>query len=122
MYAIIPQEWTFKNALLDLISEGVRQVIIGDQKLKNEAFIASIGRFVGKPIGDSDATEDVNWRIDMEFYRMETRSSRYYPEIKGGLEIHHLLQVMAFTWGLKRSKKSISALMTFLEKKIGVQV
>lgn len=76
---------TFKNALAGLNLGGGKAVIIGDPKLKNEAFLRRFGRFVQSLGGKYVTAEDVNMKTsDMEYIAMETRHVTGMPEIKGG--------------------------------------
>ncbi|WP_026955074.1 Glu/Leu/Phe/Val dehydrogenase dimerization domain-containing protein [Algoriphagus vanfongensis] len=76
---------TFKNALAGLNLGGGKAVIIGNPKLKNEAFLRRFGRFVQSLGGRYVTAEDVNMKTsDMEYIAMETRHVTGLPEIKGG--------------------------------------
>lgn len=76
---------TFKNALAGLNLGGGKAVIIGDPKLKNEAFLRRFGRFVQSLGGRYVTAEDVNMKTsDMEYIGMETKHVTGLPEIKGG--------------------------------------
>lgn len=76
---------TFKNALAGLNLGGGKAVIIGNPKLKNEAFLRRFGRFVQSLGGRYVTAEDVNMKTsDMEYIGMETKHVTGLPEIKGG--------------------------------------
>src|SRR5690606_19470071 len=76
---------TFKNALAGLNLGGGKAVILGDPKLKTEAFLRRFGRFVQSLGGRYVTAEDVNMNTsDMEFIGLETRHVTGLPEIKGG--------------------------------------
>jgi len=76
---------TFKNALAGLNLGGGKAVIIGDPRLKNEAFLRRFGRFVQSLGGRYVTAEDVNMKTsDMEYIGMETKHVTGLPEIKGG--------------------------------------
>ncbi|NVK49228.1 MAG: Glu/Leu/Phe/Val dehydrogenase [Cyclobacteriaceae bacterium] len=76
---------TFKNSLAGLNLGGGKAVIIGDPKLKNEAFLRRFGRFVESLGGRYVTAEDVNMSTaDMEYIAMETTHVTGLPQIKGG--------------------------------------
>ncbi|GGZ34196.1 leucine dehydrogenase [Echinicola pacifica] len=76
---------TFKAAISGLNIGGGKAVIIGDPKLKNEAFLRRFGRFVESLGGRYITAEDVNMKTsDMEYIAMETKHVTGLPENKGG--------------------------------------
>ncbi len=76
---------TFKAAISGLNLGGGKAVIIGDPKLKTEAYLRRFGRFVDSLGGRYITAEDVNMSTsDMEYISMETRYVTGLPEIKGG--------------------------------------
>lgn len=76
---------TFKNSLAGLNLGGGKAVILGDPRLKSEAFLRRFGRFIESLGGRYVTAEDVNMNTsDMEYIRMETRHVAGLPEIKGG--------------------------------------
>lgn len=76
---------TFKAAISGLNLGGGKAVIIGDTKLKNEAFLRRFGRFVDSLGGRYITAEDVNMKTsDMEYIAMETKYVTGLPEVRGG--------------------------------------
>lgn len=76
---------TFKAAISGLNLGGGKAVIIGDPKMKNEAFMRRFGRFVESLNGRYITAEDVNTKTsDMEYIAMETKHVTGLPEYKGG--------------------------------------
>lgn len=76
---------TFKAAISGLNLGGGKAVIIGDPKLKNEAFLRRFGRFINSLGGRYITAEDVNMKTsDMEYIAMETKYVTGLPEVKGG--------------------------------------
>lgn len=76
---------TFKAAISGLNLGGGKAVIIGDPKLKNEAFLRRFGKFVNSLSGKYITAEDVNMKTaDMEYIYMETPYVTGLPESMGG--------------------------------------
>ena len=76
---------TFKAAISGLDIGGGKAVLIGDPKLKTEAYLRRFGRFIESLGGRYITAEDVNTRTrDMEYIAMETAHVTGLPEIKGG--------------------------------------
>ena len=76
---------TFKAAISGLNLGGGKAVIIGDPKLKNEAYLRRFGRFVNSLGGRYITAEDVNMKTsDMEYIAMETKYVTGLPEVRGG--------------------------------------
>ncbi|MCH7402365.1 Glu/Leu/Phe/Val dehydrogenase [Belliella kenyensis] len=76
---------TFKASIAGLNLGGGKAVIIGDPKLKNEAFLRRFGRFVDSLGGRYITAEDVNMKTsDMEYIAMETKYVTGLPEVRGG--------------------------------------
>ena len=70
---------TFKNSLAGLNLGGGKAVILGDPRLKSEAFMRRFGRFVESLGGRYVTAEDVNMKTsDMEYIALETRR-RSFP-------------------------------------------
>ncbi|WP_114748999.1 Glu/Leu/Phe/Val dehydrogenase dimerization domain-containing protein [Pleomorphovibrio marinus] len=76
---------TFKAAISGLNIGGGKAVLIGDPKLKTEAYLRRLGRFIQSLGGRYVTAEDVNMNTrDMELIAMETPYVTGLPEIKGG--------------------------------------
>jgi leucine dehydrogenase len=76
---------TFKAAISGLNIGGGKAVLIGDPKLKTEAYLRRLGRFIQSLGGRYVTAEDVNMSTrDMELIGMETSFVTGLPEIKGG--------------------------------------
>ncbi len=113
---------TFKNALAGLNLGGGKAVIIGDPKLKNEAFMRRFGRFVESLSGRYVTAEDVNMKTsDMEYIAMETRHVAGLPEIKGGAGDPSPVTAYGVYMGMKAAAKKAFGSDNLSGKKIGVQ-
>lgn len=113
---------TFKNALAGLNLGGGKAVIIGDPKLKNEAFMRRFGRFVESLSGRYVTAEDVNMKTsDMEYIAMETRHVAGLPEIKGGSGDPSPITAFGVYMGMKAAAKKAFGSDSLSGKKIGVQ-
>lgn len=76
---------TFKAAISGLNIGGGKAVLIGNAKLKTEAYLRRLGRFIDGLGGRYITAEDVNMKTrDMEYIAMETSHVTGLPEIKGG--------------------------------------
>lgn len=113
---------TFKNALAGLNLGGGKAVILGDPKLKNEAFLRRFGRFVQSLGGRYVTAEDVNMNTaDMEFIGMETRHVTGLPEIKGGGGDPSPVTAYGVYMGMKAAAKKAFGSESLEGKRIGVQ-
>jgi leucine dehydrogenase len=113
---------TFKNALAGLNLGGGKAVIIGDPKLKNEAFVRRFGRFVENLGGRYVTAEDMNMKpSDMEYIAMETRHVAGLPEIKGGAGDPSPVTAFGVYMGMKAAAKKAFGSDSLTGKKIGVQ-
>jgi leucine dehydrogenase len=113
---------TFKNALAGLNLGGGKAVILGDPKLKNEAFLRRFGRFVQSLGGRYVTAEDVNMNTsDMEFIGMETRHVTGLPEIKGGGGDPSPVTGYGVYMGMKAAAKKAFGSESLEGKTIGVQ-
>jgi leucine dehydrogenase len=113
---------TFKNALAGLNLGGGKAVILGDPKLKNEAFLRRFGRFVQSLGGRYVTAEDVNMNTsDMEFIGLETRHVTGLPEIKGGGGDPSPVTAYGVYMGMKAAAKKAFGLESLEGKRIGVQ-
>ncbi|WP_057939137.1 Glu/Leu/Phe/Val dehydrogenase dimerization domain-containing protein [Algoriphagus resistens] len=113
---------TFKNALAGLNLGGGKAVILGDPKLKNEAFLRRFGRFVQSLGGRYVTAEDVNMNTsDMEFIGMETRHVTGLPEIKGGGGDPSPVTAYGVYMGIKAAAKKAFGSESLEGKRIGVQ-
>ena len=76
---------TFKAAISGLNLGGGKAVIIGNPKMKTEAFLRRFGRFVESLGGRYITAEDVNMGTrDMEYIGMETDHVTGLPQVLGG--------------------------------------
>ncbi|REG88445.1 Glu/Leu/Phe/Val dehydrogenase dimerization domain-containing protein [Algoriphagus antarcticus] len=113
---------TFKNALAGLNLGGGKAVILGDPKLKNEAFLRRFGRFVQSLGGRYVTAEDVNMNTsDMELIGLETRHVTGLPEIKGGGGDPSPVTAYGVYMGMKAAAKKAFGLESLEGKIIGVQ-
>ncbi|TXE12645.1 Glu/Leu/Phe/Val dehydrogenase dimerization domain-containing protein [Algoriphagus aquimarinus] len=113
---------TFKNALAGLNLGGGKAVILGDPKLKNEAFLRRFGRFVQSLGGRYVTAEDVNMNTsDMEFIGLETRHVTGLPEIKGGGGDPSPVTAYGVYMGMKAAAKKAFGSESLQGKRIGVQ-
>lgn len=113
---------TFKNALAGLNLGGGKAVLIGDPKLKNEAFLRRFGRFVESLGGRYVTAEDVNMKTsDMEYISMETRHVTGLPQIKGGAGDPSPVTAFGVYMGMKAAAKKAFGSDSLQGKKIGVQ-
>ncbi|MEB2784579.1 Glu/Leu/Phe/Val dehydrogenase dimerization domain-containing protein [Algoriphagus persicinus] len=113
---------TFKNALAGLNFGGGKAVILGDPKLKNEAFLRRFGRFVQSLGGRYVTAEDVNMNTaDMEFIGLETRHVTGLPEIKGGGGDPSPVTAYGVYMGMKAAAKKAFGSASLEGKRIGVQ-
>lgn len=113
---------TFKNSLAGLNLGGGKAVIIGDPKLKNEAFLRRFGRFVESLGGRYVTAEDVNMKTsDMEYIAMETRHVTGLPQIKGGAGDPSPVTAYGVYMGMKAAAKKAFGSDSLNGKKIGVQ-
>ncbi|WP_287060361.1 Glu/Leu/Phe/Val dehydrogenase dimerization domain-containing protein, partial [Algoriphagus sp.] len=113
---------TFKNALAGLNLGGGKAVIIGDPKLKNEAFLRRFGRFVQSLGGRYVTAEDVNMKTsDMEYIAMETKHVTGLPEIKGGGGDPSPVTAYGTYMGMKAAAKKAFGSDSLSGKKICVQ-
>ncbi|WP_339874523.1 Glu/Leu/Phe/Val dehydrogenase dimerization domain-containing protein [uncultured Algoriphagus sp.] len=113
---------TFKNALAGLNLGGGKAVILGDPKLKNEAFLRRFGRFVQSLGGRYVTAEDVNMNTsDMEHIGLETRHVTGLPEIKGGGGDPSPVTAYGVYMGMKAAAKKAFGSDSLEGKRIGVQ-
>ena len=113
---------TFKNALAGLNLGGGKAVIIGDPKLKNEAFLRRFGRFIESLGGRYVTAEDVNMKTsDMVHIAMETRYVTGLPQIKGGAGDPSPVTAFGVYMGMKAASKKAFGTDSLHGKKIGVQ-
>lgn len=113
---------TFKNALAGLNLGGGKAVILGNPKLKNEAFLRRFGRFVESLGGRYVTAEDVNMNTaDMEFIGMETRHVTGLPEVKGGGGDPSPVTAYGVYMGMKAAAKKAFGTESLKDKRIAVQ-
>jgi leucine dehydrogenase len=113
---------TFKAAISGLNIGGGKAVIIGDPKLKNEAFLRRFGRFIQGLGGRYITAEDVNMKTsDMEYISMETKYVTGLPEVKGGGGDPSPVTAYGTYLGMKAAAKKAYGSDSLMGKKIGVQ-
>lgn len=113
---------TFKNSLAGLNLGGGKAVILGDPRLKSEAFLRRFGRFIESLGGRYVTAEDVNMNTsDMEYIRMETRHVAGLPEIKGGSGDPSPVTAYGTYMGMKAAAKKAFGSDSLNGKKIVVQ-
>ncbi|MBD8489884.1 Glu/Leu/Phe/Val dehydrogenase [Echinicola sp. CAU 1574] len=113
---------TFKAAITGLNLGGGKAVIIGDPKLKNEAFLRRFGKFVQSLGGKYITAEDVNMKTsDMEYIAMETSHVTGLPEIKGGGGDPSPVTAYGAYLGMKAATKKAYGTDSLNGKKIAVQ-
>ncbi len=113
---------TFKNSLAGLNLGGGKAVIIGDPKLKNEAFLRRFGRFVESLGGRYVTAEDVNMKTsDMEYIALETRHVTGLPQLKGGAGDPSPVTAYGVYMGIKAAAKKAFGTDSLHGKTIGVQ-
>ncbi|AGA78021.1 Glu/Leu/Phe/Val family dehydrogenase [Echinicola vietnamensis] len=113
---------TFKAAISGLNIGGGKAVIIGDPKLKSEAFLRRFGRFVESLGGRYITAEDVNMKTrDMEYIAMETSHVTGLPEIHGGGGDPSPVTAYGAYLGMKASAKKAFGTDALKGKKVAVQ-
>ncbi len=113
---------SFKNSLAGLNLGGGKAVILGNPKLKNEAFLRRFGRFIESLGGRYVTAEDVNMSTnDMEYIRMETKHVAGLPHIRGGSGDPSPITAFGTYMGMKAAAKKAFGSDSLLGKKIGVQ-
>ncbi|MBW3467845.1 Glu/Leu/Phe/Val family dehydrogenase [Arthrospiribacter ruber] len=113
---------TFKAAISGLNLGGGKAVIIGDPKLKDEAFLRRFGRFINSLGGRYITAEDVNMKTsDMEYIAMETKYVTGLPEVKGGGGDPSPVTAYGTYLGMKAAAKKAYGSDSLTGKKIAVQ-
>lgn len=113
---------TFKNALAGLNLGGGKAVLIGDSKLKTEAYLRRFGRFIERLGGRYVTAEDVNMKTaDMEYIALETRHVTGLPKNKGGAGDPSPVTAFGVYMGMKAAAKKAYGSDSLTGKKIGVQ-
>lgn len=113
---------TFKAAISGLNLGGGKAVIIGDPKLKNEAFLRRFGRFINSLGGRYITAEDVNMKTsDMEYIAMETKYVTGLPEVKGGGGDPSPVTAYGTYLGMKAAAKKAYGSDSLTGKRIAVQ-
>jgi len=113
---------TFKAAISGLNLGGGKAVIIGDPKLKTEAFLRRFGRFVESLGGRYITAEDVNMKTsDMEYIAMETKHVTGLPDVKGGGGDPSPVTAYGTYLGMKAAAKKAYGSDSLNGKKIAVQ-
>lgn len=113
---------TFKAAISGLNLGGGKAVLIGDPKLKNEAFLRRFGRFIDSLGGRYITAEDVNMKTsDMEYIAMESKYVTGLPEIRGGGGDPSPVTAYGTYLGMKAASKKAYGSDSLTGKKIAVQ-
>jgi leucine dehydrogenase len=113
---------TFKASISGLNLGGGKAVIIGDAKLKTEAFLRRFGKFVNSLNGKYITAEDVNMKtVDMEHIGMETRHVTGLPESMGGGGDPSPVTAYGVYMGMKAAAMKVFGSDTLSGKRIAVQ-
>jgi leucine dehydrogenase len=113
---------TYKAAISGLNLGGGKAVIIGDPKLKSEAFMRRFGRFVESLGGRYITAEDVNTKTrDMEYIAMETTSVTGLPETMGGGGDPSPVTAFGTYMGMKAAAQKVYGSDSLEGKKVAVQ-
>lgn len=113
---------SFKNSLAGLNLGGGKAVILGEPRLKTEAFLRRFGRFIESLGGRYVTAEDVNMNTaDMEYIRMETRHVAGLPQVKGGSGDPSPVTAFGTYMGMKAAAKKAYGSDSLERKKIAVQ-
>lgn len=113
---------TFKAAISGLNLGGGKAVIIGDPKLKNEAFLRRFGKFVNSLGGSYITAEDVNMKTsDMEYIRMETPHVTGLPESMGGGGDPSPVTAFGVFMGMKAAARRVYGTDSLDKRRIAVQ-
>jgi len=113
---------TFKAAISGLNMGGGKAVLIGDPKLKNEAYLRRFGRFINSLGGRYITAEDVNMKTrDMEYIAMETKYVTGLPEVRGGGGDPSPVTAYGTYLGMKAAAKKTYGSDSLTNKRIGVQ-
>lgn len=113
---------TFKAAISGLNLGGGKAVLIGDPKMKTEAYLRRFGRFVENLGGRYITAEDVNMHTqDMAYIAMETRHVTGLPDVKGGNGDPSPITAFGTYQGMKAAAKKAFGTDSLTGKKIAVQ-
>jgi leucine dehydrogenase len=113
---------TFKASISGLNLGGGKAVIIGDPKLKSEAFLRRFGKFVNSLNGKYITAEDVNMKTaDMEYIHMETRHVTGLPESMGGGGDPSPVTAYGVYMGMKATARKVFGNDSLTNRKIAVQ-
>lgn len=113
---------TFKAAISGLNLGGGKAVLIGDPKMKTEAYLRRFGRFVESLGGRYITAEDVNMNTqDMSYISMETRHVTGLPDVKGGNGDPSPVTAYGTYHGMKAAAKRAFGTDSLAGKKIAVQ-
>src|SRR5690606_12230551 len=114
---------TFKAAISGLNLGGGKAVIIGDsKKIKTEAVLRRVGRFVESLSGRYITAEDVNMKTrDMEFISMETNHVTGLPDSQGDVVDPSPVTAYGTYLGMKAAAKKVWGSDSLVGKKVAVQ-
>lgn len=113
---------TYKASLSGLNLGGGKAVLIGDPKMKSEAYLRRFGRFVESLGGRYITAEDVNMVAqDMATLSMETKHVTGLPEDRGGYGDPSPVTAFGTYQGLKAAAKKAFGSDSLVGKKIAVQ-
>lgn len=113
---------TFKASLSGLNLGGGKAVLIGDPKLKTEAYLRRFGRFVESLGGRYITAEDVNMNTqDMAYISMETKHVTGLPDVKGGNGDPSPVTSFGTYQGMKAAAKKAFGTDSLTGKNIAVQ-
>jgi len=113
---------TFKAAISGLNLGGGKAVLIGDPKMKTEAYLRRFGRFVESLGGRYITAEDVNMNTqDMSYISMETKHVTGLPDVKGGHGDPSPITAFGTYQGMKAAAKVAFGTDSLNGKKIAIQ-
>ena len=113
---------TFKAAISGLNLGGGKAVLIGDPKMKTEAYLRRFGRFVESLGGRYITAEDVNMNTkDMSYISMETKHVTGLPDVKGGNGDPSPVTAYGTYHGMKAAAKKAFGTDSLAGKKIAIQ-
>lgn len=113
---------TFKASISGLNLGGGKAVLIGDPKMKTEAYLRRFGRFVESLGGRYITAEDVNMNTqDMSYIAMETKHVTGLPDVKGGNGDPSPITAFGTYQGMKAAAKKAFGTDALSGRKIAIQ-
>ena len=113
---------TFKASISGLNLGGGKAVLIGDPRLKTEAYLRRFGRFVESLGGRYITAEDVNMNTqDMSYISMETKHVTGLPDVRGGNGDPSPITAFGTYQGMKAAAKKAFGTDSLNGRKIAIQ-